>query len=288
MGLQLDNPIIVGSSGLTETVEGIRRCADAGAGAVVMKSLFDPHAEPEYMRILNGAKRAVSIPVIASLACDSISTWRHCSRAAWNAGADALELNISVAPRLTIGFSKAIEDLYITVLEEIKRTVTIPVSVKVHPYITSMMRLAYVLAGSGASAMVLFNRFRRIDIDIDALRLVAGPSLSAPEEMYHGLHWITLLFGKVPVDLVGATGIYNGDDVIKQLLAGVQVVQLCSALHKGGPGTIRSVLKRTAGWMRDHAYSRIDDFRGLLSQHRSEQPDVHERLQYAADSPGGG
>lgn len=317
MGIDLSNPILVGSSGLTGTVDGIRRCADAGAGAVVMKSLFETHSElskrggslvaglppdeeeprgdagrggpregrdlsrREYLETLYKAKRAVTIPVIASLCCDSIPAWKRCARAAWNAGADALELNISVVPRLTTGFSKAIEDLHIGILEEVKREVGIPVSIKISPYLTSMMRLSYVLSGSQVSALVLFNRFYRIDMDIEKLRVVGAPFTSSREEMYHGLRWIALLHGKVPVDLAAATGLHEAEDVIKQLLAGARAVQLCSTLYRNGLGRIRLILDRLSGWMSDRSFTRIDEFRGLLSQDRSDDPAAYERVQYA-------
>jgi dihydroorotate dehydrogenase (fumarate) len=142
--------------------------------------------------------------------------------------------------------------------------------------------MAYVLSGSQAAALVLFNRFYRIDMDIQNLRVVAGPPLSSHEEMYHGLRWIALLHGKVPVDLVGATGIYDAEDVIKQILAGASTVQLCSTLYRNGLDRIRVILDHLAGWMTEHAYTHIEEFRGLLSQHRSSHPAAYERLQYAA------
>ena len=304
MGLELANPVLVGSSGLTATVDGIKACADAGAGAVVTKSLFQsPSAagtggspasgngadgekdlsERDFLTMLNRARRAVSVPIIASLCCDSIVAWKRTAKAAWNAGADALQLNISVAPCMTAGLSKAIEDLYITVLEEIKREVNVPVSVKVNPYLTSMMRMAYVLSGSQAAALVLFNRFHRIDIDTEELRVTSAPFISAGEEMHFALRWIALLYGKVPVDLAAATGLHETDDVIKQLLAGAQAVELCSTLYRNGLGRIRIILDGLSRWMGANSYGCLDDFRGLLSQDRSGAPWVYERLQYAGE-----
>jgi dihydroorotate dehydrogenase (fumarate) len=314
MELNLRNPTVVGSSSLTKSVEGIKQCADAGAGAIVMKSLFEEPADPEidgekaayrseeqpmlgsknghtdgrlnveeYLRNINEAKQEVSLPIIASLSCVSMEGWKKYAKMVWNAGADALELNISVVPYLSMVFSRAIEDLYLVIFEEVRNVVSIPVSLKLNPYFASMMRLAYDLGGSGASALVLFDRFYQIDIDIENLKLKGGSPFSSSEEMSNGLRWMALLHGKVNCDLAASTGIYEAEDVIKQLLAGAKVVQLCSTLYKNGLEKIASILSSLESWMEKHGFHSLEDFRGILSQEKCKDFTFFERLQYGGN-----
>lgn len=296
MGLELRNPIVVGSGNLTKSVESIVQCAASGAGAVVMKSLFEIPGEPDdsgetapvekllraeqYLDTIRQAKMEVSIPLIASICCASMETWKAYAELVCNAGADAIELNISVAPSLTIGYSKAIEDLYVIVLEEIRKTVNIPLSVKLSPYLTSLMRLAYNLAGSGASALVLFNRFFQIDVDIDNLRLTAGSPLSSEQETSNVLRWMALLYGKLECDLAASTGVYGAEQVVKHLLAGAKVVQLYSTLSSNGLAKIDSILGFLESWMERQGFESVGQFRGMLSQEECRDSSSLEKLQY--------
>ncbi|MCK4575026.1 dihydroorotate dehydrogenase-like protein [candidate division WOR-3 bacterium] len=311
MELNLRNPIIVASCSLTKTLDGVRHCADAGAGAVVLKSLFEeqidaevkeieeyslPNWRPEafdyvrgmgmelgpreYLKLVEESKKAVDIPVIASLNCISQKWWVQYARQIVSAGADALELNISLMPSDPERTGKEIEDQYFKIFEEVKTHITIPIAVKLGPYFTSMARIANELSRCGASALVLFNRFYQLNIDIEKLELAPGYNFSSPEDMGLSLRWIALLAGRVSCDLAASTGIHDSNGVIKQLLAGATVVQLCSSLYLNGIKHIDIILKETEAWMKNKGFESIDEFRGKMSQMQSEYPESYERIQY--------
>lgn len=311
LGLKLRNPFIVASCSLSKTAEGVRRCAEAGAGAVVLKSLFeeqimaDAHGDAieanslwhpealdyvqrmglelgprEYLKLIEASKKAVSVPVIASLHCVSSGLWTDYARQIAGAGADAVELNISMMlsdPRRASG---DVELIYHDIVERIARVSKIPVSVKIGPYFTSVPRMASELWMRGAKGLVLFNRFYQFDIDIDAMRLAPGYKLSSPQEIALPLRWISLLSGKVKCDLAASTGVHDGAGAVKMLLAGATAVQLCSTLYKNGLGQIEKIRADTESWMEKHGFKSIDQMRGALSQAKSDNPALYERLQY--------
>lgn len=311
MGLKLNNPIVVASCSLTSTAKGIRLCADAGAGAVVLKSLFEEqirveakdlekylwlsgHPEAldyirnmsmelgprEYLILIKEAKSAVSIPVIASLNCVSPEWWTDYAMQIEASGADALELNISAMPSDPEHSDLEIETVYFRILEEVNKSVNIPFAVKIGPYFTSMARMASELGERGAAALVLFNRFYQFDIDIEKLEVVAGHHFSSPEEMNLSLRWIALLAGRVDCDLAATTGVHDGASVIKQLLAGASVAQVCSTLYINKLDQIGRMIEYVEGWLEKHGFDSVDQIRGKLSQMQSEYPESYERLQY--------
>jgi dihydroorotate dehydrogenase (fumarate) len=311
MGLDLRNPVVVASCSLVNNVKGIRRCADAGAGAIVLKSLFEEqiqaeakdleehlwlygHSEAfeyvsklamplgprEYLNLIEKAKSAVSVPIIASLNCISARWWTDYAKQLDAAGADGLELNISVMPSDPDRTSEEIENLYLEIVETLKASVKVPIAVKFGSDFTSVARMAGQLAQRGASALVLFNRYYQIDIDIEKVAVKPGYRFSSPDEMSIPLRWIALLAGRVGCDLAASTGVHDGAGVIKQLLAGATVVQLCSTLYLNGVERIGQVLKEVEAWMESHAVASISDMRGTLSQMQSEHPELYERLQY--------
>jgi dihydroorotate dehydrogenase (fumarate) len=311
MGLNLKNPLIVASCGLTRTIDGVRRCAEAGAGAIVLKSLFEEqidaeiegieqamgpplHAEAfeymermgkqlgprDYLEMLELAKREIDIPVIASLNCTSPRNWVDYAGRLSAAGADALELNIALMPSHARWTARDVEDVYLEIVEAVKARVAIPVAVKLGPYFTSLARVADDLVARGVSALVLFNRFYQFDIDPDQLTLASGQRLSTSDETSLPLRWIALLSGKIRCDLIASTGIHEGLGVVKQLLAGASAVQVCSTLYKNGLGQIGRMVDEIQAWMREHNFESIDGFRGRLAQMRSENPESYERLQY--------
>lgn len=315
MGLELRNPIIVASCGLTGTPEGVVRCAEAGAGAVVLKSLFEEqiHAEldgfiddledhlwlsghPEafdyiqgmgmqlgprqYLKLVEEAKRNVSIPIIASLNCISPRWWADYARQFEAAGADALELNIAVMPSDPERSNEDIEELYFGILEEVRKLVEIPIAVKIPPYFTSAGRMAEELCKRGVSALVLFNRLYNFDIDIDALKLISGARFSSPQEISTSLRWISLIAGNVDCDLASSTGVHDGAGAIKQLLAGASAVQICSTLYLNKMGQIGKMLSQMEEWMGRHGFDSVDQVVGKLSQKQSDRPELFERIQY--------
>jgi dihydroorotate dehydrogenase (fumarate) len=312
MGLKLKNPLIVASCSLSKQLDGIHRVADSGAGAVVLKSLFEEQIQKEmvedieqyigpswhyeaydyvnkmgmelgpreYLKLIEEAKKSVSIPVIASLNCISTGWWKDYAKQIGSAGADALEMNIAFLPDDIKKTSEEIEQIYYKVLEKVKGTIDIPIAVKIGPYFTSMTQFAYELGKRGASALVLFNRFYQFDIDIENMKVIGANYLSTSSEMNLPLRWIALLFGQVNCDLSATTGVHNGQSVIKLILAGAQSVQLCSVLYKQGVEYVSTILDEIALWLDEHNIKSIADIRGKLSRQESAKPELYERLQY--------
>ena len=311
MGLNLHNPVVVSSCSLTNSVEGVCRCADAGAGAVVLKSLFEeqirvetqdlekylwfsghPQAldyvrnmsmelgPREYINLVRESKSAVSIPVMASLNCVSAEWWADYAIQLEAVGADALELNIAIMPSDPERSSDEIERLYFRVLEEVKKRIDIPIAVKIDPYFTGMARVADEFSKRGASALVLFNRLYQLDINIDKLELAPGYRFSSPEEMNTSLRWVALLAGRVRCDLAASTGVHDGAGVIKHLLAGASVAQICSTLYLNGLEQINRILGYLENWMKEHNFDSVDQMRGKMSQMQSDRPELYDRLQY--------
>lgn len=311
MGLTLRNPLVVASCSLVNSVEGVQRCADAGAGAVVLKSLFEEQIEADtkeierhvwlaghteaydyvrqigietgqqdYLDLIKRAKEAVSIPVVASLNCITPRWWTDYAKKMEEVGADAIELNISVLPSDPRHSGDDIEKLYYNILEGVKKSVKIPIAVKIGPYFTSMASVAWELCDRGAAALVLFNRFYQVDINVDKLSVVPGYRFSTPEEINLSLRWISLLAGRIKCDLAATTGVHDANGVIKQLLAGASAVQVCSTLYMHGIGHIAHILSNVEQWMKQHHFESITQFGGKLSQKDSDRPELYERLQY--------
>ncbi len=311
MGLELRNPFVVASCRLSASVDGVRRCADAGAGAVVLKSLFEEqidvdtreleaqswlsgHTEAfeyvramgmalgprEYVALIEGAKKAVDIPIIASLNCVEGRWWREYAAQIAAAGADGVELNISLLPVDPRRTAAEIERHFYEVVEQVRSEVKLPLAVKIGPYFTSLPHVAHELTERGAAALVLFNRFYQMDIDVERMAVVAGNRLSAPEELHLPLRWIALLAGRVEADLAASTGVHDGKGALKAFLAGATVVQLCSTLYKNGLTQIGRVREEVESWLQARGHQSLAEIRGLLSQERSEKPELYERLQY--------
>ncbi len=311
MGMDLRNPLIVASSGLVNSLEGVEKCAESGAGAVVLKSLFEEQIEADtkelmehiwlnghteafdyvrgmgmslgpsdYLKLIEDVKKKVTIPVIASLNCVSAKWWVDYAKQIENTGADALELNISVMPSDPNRVSEEIEKQYYDIVEGVRRHINIPIAVKIGPFFTSIARMARELYRRGVSALVLFNRFYQLDIDVDSIKLVGGNPLSSPKEMNLPLRWIALLSGRIECDFAASTGVHNGIDAIKMILAGAKAVQICSTLYQNGVEQIGRVQKEMEDWMKGHNFESLSDFRGILSQEESDKSELYERLQY--------
>ena len=311
MGLILRNPIIVSSSNLTSKVEDIVACEKAGAGAVVLKSLFeeqiladtqdmigdfDTSVHPEafdffsgmgknyymdsYLKLVRESKERVKIPLIASINCVSAGTWLKYAKDFEKVGADALELNLFILPSDVNKQGSDLEEAYLEICREVKKRINIPLSLKIGPYFSSFAQMVQMFSDEGINALVLFNRFYRPDVDVDNLTLKAGQMFSNPYEMSPSLRWIALLSGEVPIDFAASTGIHDAQGVIKQLLVGARAIQLCSALYKNGVEFIQEILTGVENWMQDHDFKRIEDFRGRLNQESIEHPEIYERSQY--------
>jgi len=335
MGLELKNPLVVSSCGLTGTVEGVQQAAAAGAGAIVLKSLFEEqiqaevdqlaqqsehstHTEAydylygfghrfgpqEYLQLVRDAKKSVAVPVFASVNCVTAERWTEYASQLAGAGADGLELNIGFLPNDASIDGPKVEARYTQILAAVRAAVELPVALKIGPYFSSLAHFANRLGNDraagppftvgwcgpgdgagevtrrGADALVLFNRFYRFDIDIQTLKLAGGNPYSTSAELSDTLRWISLLAGKLACDLAATTGVHHGQDLVKQLLAGATVVQVCSTLYRNGLGQIGQILDVLRNWMQEQGFTRLEDFRGRLSQSRSENPSGHERMQY--------
>jgi dihydroorotate dehydrogenase (fumarate) len=318
MGLELDNPIIAGSSGLTSSLDGVRRCADAGAGAIVLKSIFEeqiehdveavagagltrtwhPEADEyitrygrensvgEYLRLIADAKRAVGVPVIASVHCVSPGVWTEFARRVEDAGADALELNVFVLPADPRRDGKANERVLFDVAGEVREKVAIPIALKIGPYFSSIAKTAIDLSHSGVQALVLFNRFFRLDFDIEKLEVVHGSLFSRPDEIELPLRWISILAGRLGCDLAASTGVHDGAGVVKLLLAGAAAVQVCSVLYERQPEHLGVMLDEVRSWMKRHDFASVDRFRSRLSVAQSQNPAAFERVQFMKATTG--
>ena len=311
LGIDLKNPVIVSSSNLTASADKIVACEKAGAGAVVLKSLFEEqiqadtakmmdnideahvsesysylmktgnyHYIDEYLTLLQEAKSRVSIPVIASINCVSPGSWIDYAERLEKLGADALELNVFILPADVAKLGVDIENIYIDVCRKVKKKITIPFSLKIGPHFSGLANMIRVLADEGAAGFILFNRFYQPDVDIENLKIVPAREFSAPQEMALALRWIALLSGEIEADFAAATGIHDGESVVKQLLVGAKAVQLCSVLYQKGVDYIQTILKEVADWMDRHNYASIGAFRGILCQEESDHPEAFERAQY--------
>lgn len=312
MGLSLKNPIVVASSGLTNSVEKIRELEAAGAGAVVLKSIFEEQINSEVSHLINKdpqnlypeaedyiwnytrnnsitrhielvkeAKKAVSIPIIASINCVSDKEWTAFAKDFEQAGADGLELNLFVLPTQREKSSQEVEQLYIDVLSKVKKLVKIPVSIKIGFYFTNLVSLADKLVGAGAQSVVMFNRFYEPDIDIKKLEIVPSEVFSSPADIRRSLRWVGILSAAVPnLQIAASTGIHDSEAVIKQLLAGAQVTQICSSLYINGSQQIAGILSDLNTFMKKWNFKTIDDFRGRLSYKNIPDPQLYERSQF--------
>jgi dihydroorotate dehydrogenase (fumarate) len=312
MGLKLKNPIIVGSSGMSGTVEGVKKLETQGAGAVVLKSIFEEEILYEmdrvfsgevlknyqlerydyydyqirkenlsnYTQLIQGCKKEVSIPVIASINCTYSHEWTQYANQLQSAGADGLELNLFFLPLNFVRSSEETEKLYFDIVQKIKREISIPVALKISHYFTNLGSMIQKLSDTGISALVLFNRFYQPDIDIDTMRIRPSHLLSSPEESLMPLRWTAIMSQKVRCDLAASTGIHDGKAVIKQLLAGARAVQIVSTLYRNGVERIPQMLAELEAWMTKHGFETIEQFRGMMSQEAGKDPGLYERVQF--------
>jgi len=319
LGLAIPSPIVVASCGLTNSVENIRILADAGAGAVVLKSIFEEQiradvaevaaearreapVHPEIAQFLSGysaadavektlalireAKRAVRIPIIASVHCVSPHAWTDFARRVEEAGADALELNVFIFPANARHGSGWYEHIYYDVVNEVRRRVSLPLALKIGWYFSSPARMIKRLSRSGAAGLVLFNRFHRPDYDIERLTIGAAPYFSEPHEIHLPLRWIGIASPSAECDLAAATGIHDGAGVVKTLLAGAAVAQVATTLYKNGMDYIATMLRDVDQWMDRHDFETIESFRGKLSRANAQDHAAYERVQYMKRSIG--
>jgi dihydroorotate dehydrogenase (fumarate) len=312
LGLKLDNPIIVGSSGLTNSLVSIQRLAENGAGAVVLKSIYEEEIGYEFEDIIREAtdkgynldqfdyfdyqikdenikkytglikecKAGVSIPVIASVNCTYSHEWTFFTKEIEKAGADALELNMFFLPSDFSRTTDEKEKAYFDIIEKVQKEVNIPISLKISYYFTNLGPMIEKLSHTGVAGIVLFNRFYSPDFDIDKMEVVPANVFSTPSELPISLRWISIMAEKVGCDLAASTGVHEGTAVVKQILAGAAAVQVVSALYKNGKPHLKDMLKALEDWMVSKGYNQLSDFRGKMSQSKSANPAVYERVQF--------
>ena len=316
MGLKLKNPIIVSSSGLTKSVSEIKKCEDAGSAAVVVKSIFEEqiqleidgevsksrgtmwhpeaaeyidqyaaeNAVEQYVSVIREAKKTVSIPVIASIHCVSVGKWVEFTQRLERAGADAIELNLFIMPSDPDRTSIENEQIYFDVVREVKKIVSIPVSLKVGFYFSSLTSTLSAIGNMGIDGLVLFNRFHAPDFDIKKLQVISANTISHPSEYSRSLRWISILSPLVKCDLCASTGVHDGASAIKQILAGASAVQLCSTLYENGLGKIEEIKNEIENWMIEQNFETVDSFKGRLSIDKNENPAQIERVQFMKTS----
>jgi len=312
LGLKLKNPLIAGSSGLTNSVQDIVDLEKNGAGAIVLKSIFEEEitsamgrrvsgegtAIPDpmafdyqyyqskdkklaaYLTLIEESKNQVDIPVIASINCMSEFEWCLFAQKIEDAGADAIELNVFVSPMDFTNTSDDNEQLYFDLAEQVKKNIKLPVSMKITPYSANLGPFINRLSETGLDGIVMFNRLMNLDFDIENLKVVPSNVLSKTEEYHQALRWTALMSGEINCDLSASTGVHNGETIIKFLLAGASTVQIVSALYKQEKTILREFLKELEFWRGWHGYASIKDFRGKMSQSKSEDPSVYERVQF--------
>jgi dihydroorotate dehydrogenase (fumarate) len=314
MGLTLKNPIVPSASPLSRTVDGVKHLEDAGASAVVVYSLFEEQISheagefehyitsnsesfaealsyfpdvgeynlgpDEYLKHISSLKKSVSIPVIGSLNGVSGGGWMKYAKLIEEAGADGLELNVYYIPTDPKKDGAVIEEIYLRDLIKIKKSVKIPVAMKLSPYFSSMSNMAKKLDSAGADALVLFNRFYQPDFDLENLEVVPNLELSSNWEMRLPLRWIAILRGNINASLAATSGIHNYQDVLKVIMAGADVANMCSELLNNGVVRISEILKDLEKWMEEKEYESIEQMKGSMSQKSVADPAAFERANY--------
>lgn len=314
MGLTLNSPIIVSACTLSNQQDNIKKMEDYGAGAVVLFSLFEEQIKKEELKIKNiisattdsfaealdyfpdleeynmgtdeylenirKAKENVSIPIIGSLNGISADGWIDYSKKMEEAGADAVEVNIFFIPGDISVSSAEVEQRYLTIIQLVKKTVTIPVAVKINPYFSSTGNMCLRMQDAGADALVLFNRFYQPDFDINELLIKTDLNYSDPSEIRLPLSWLGILYGKLHLSLAATTGVQSASEVIKYLLAGADAVMTASTLYKNGIPYLRMMNKELEDWMYLMGFDSIESFKGMMSQKNIPDPTAYERANY--------
>lgn len=316
-GLELNSPVIVASSGLTADAANVKEFADMGAGAIVLKSVFEEEIINEYNKVaqsktsshfdefidyfdykirdqvlgnygklINDAKKASSAPVVASINCISTGDWVQFASQVEDAGADAIELNLFVMP---FDLNKTAADnnkFYMESVREVTSRVKIPVTIKISNYFSDLGGMCRDLAAEKIAGITLFNRFANPDIDIKEQKLIPGSALSSEHEHLLPLRWVGILSSRLVVDIAASTGIHNYEQMIKMLLAGANAVQVASVFYRKSPKEVKNFIKGLEDWMKNNNYKKIDDFKGKLSLDKATNPSFYERAQYLSNFGG--
>ena len=314
LGLKLAHPLMPGASPLATDLDAVRQLEDAGAAAIVMHSLFeeqiameqaaaldhvDAHDEssaearsyfprPEayrlgpddYLALIAKIKTAVKVPVIASLNGVTKGGWLSYARQMQQAGADALELNVYYLPTDPTLTSEHVEITAVEMVKDIKKSITIPVAVKLAPFYTSLPHFAQRLEAAGVDGLVLFNRFYQPDIDVEELEAKRTLQYSTSAELNLRLQWLAILSGRLRPSLAASGGVHTTTDVVKAVMAGAHAVQVVSALLQQGPGYLRQLREELSQWLEKHEYESLDQMRGSMNLAKSPDPTAYQRANY--------
>lgn len=309
-GLSLRNPIIVSSSALTSNAESNQKLEQAGAGAIVLKSIFEEqilmqagqhlndydgspeasdylntyirsHTLNEQITLIKESKRLCTIPIIASINCCSTSEWTNFAHLMQEAGADALELNILSLQTDLYEQPGTLEQHYVDILSNVKKQISIPIIVKLGMQLTNPIALIHQLHANGAAAVVLFNRYYQPDIDIDSCQYTSGTVFSHASELSNGLRWTALASSKVPqTDYAISGGVHDGKAVVKALLTGASAVEVCTILYQQGNEMIAAMNKEVSEWMQKQGYHNIAEFKGKMNAAVTGNANPFERTQF--------
>ncbi|MGI6394334.1 MAG: dihydroorotate dehydrogenase-like protein [bacterium] len=312
LGLELSSPVIVGSSGLTSSLENLKKIEAAGAGAVVLKSLFEEQIieeriksvatdsymfqHPEsmeyisqmsmnfgpdsYLSLIREAKKELSIPIIASVNCVTEEYWIEFAKKIEAAGADAMELNISHVAHDVEKSADLVTDDHLSIFRAVKEAIGIPVSIKMGQNFTNVARMVKLFENFGAEGVVLFNRFYQVDIDIEKLKLIPGQVRSSKHDITETIRWVSIISGKTKLSIAGSRGVFDGKDAVKMLLAGADAVQTVSSIYQNGIDYIAKMNFEIKEWMERKNFNSLNDFKGILNQKNIADPENWERQQY--------
>ncbi len=309
LGLKLKSPLLVSSSGLTSTIENLKEAEAAGAGAVVLKSLFEEqiiyhintmqvssgypeaddyisyytksHSVDEYLSLIKNAKKNLSIPVIPSINCFSSKEWTNFARNIADSGADALEINVFFMPVNRKQSASDAEKVYFELIDNIKASVSIPVAFKIGSRFSNILYIIDQFYMRGVEGVVMFNRFYEPDIDIKKMSIIPASVFSSSGDRRYVLRWVAMASAlDIKIDISASTGVHSGDDAVRYLLAGADTVQVCSVLYQKGIPFLKVMNQQIKDWMIKNNFKSIDDFRGKLNWANYEKPTVFERTQF--------
>jgi dihydroorotate dehydrogenase (fumarate) len=302
LGMKLKNPLVPSASPLARDLDTPRRLEDAGAAAIVMDSLFEEQViqdmaeldavsrspigageesrSAEYLERLYHLKEELSIPVIASLNCDSTGAWVRFAAMFEEAGADALELNIYFMATDMDMTSLEVEKRYVDIIRSVRESVSIPIAVKVSPYFSAFGNVARQFDSAGANGLVLFNRFFQPDIDLDSMTVSPGPVLSTKDSSRLPLRWIAILSDRLQCSLAASSGIHSSQEVLKLVLCGADVTQMATVLLRQGPGYLATILRDLEFWLERHEYPTLRELKGIMRYSNVENPAEFERAHY--------
>ena len=312
LGLEIDSPIVVGSCGLTNDINNLQKIEEAGAGAVIIKSVFEEQIIYDIKRnlsmmaptdsygmsyeyvashvsddslgkhfdLIKEAKKRLHIPVVGSINCYSFENWMTYTQRFQEAGCDALELNMAILPYETSFSSEDVDRLFSNIINTLRKSVSIPVSVKVSQNFTDMANFMQRLSWMNINGITMFNKALNVDIDVDKMELTHAPSLSSPDEIYNTLRWVAILSNKLRCGISASTGVHSANDVVKMLLAGAETVQVVSCLYKNGIDYLRVLNDGLRKWMSDKGFESISQFRGKMAVKANDEASMFFRTQF--------